>query len=35
MNRKKPGMESDADAKKTSENLEKILATAVTLFTER
>jgi hypothetical protein len=34
MNRKKPGMESDADAKKTSENRKKIFATALTLFTE-
>jgi hypothetical protein len=34
MNLKKPGMESDADAKKTSENRKKIFATALTLFTE-
>jgi hypothetical protein len=30
----KPGMESDADAKKTSGNREKILVTSLPLFTE-
>jgi AcrR family transcriptional regulator len=35
MNRQKPGMESDADVKKTSGNREKILETALALFTER
>jgi AcrR family transcriptional regulator len=35
LNRKKPAKEPDDEAAKSSDNREKILTTALTLFTER